>query len=275
MPTHPSHHDPDDGPAGTTRTRLPEGGSTTARRPPARSSRTLVTVVGVFVLLIAALAIATHGTGSGSSSSAAGPHAPHATSTAPTGTRPPTASAATPIPTTYPHTPEGAQSAAANYAVALGGNGMFSADSRHQIVATVYAPDVTASRQKQFDTAYTDPQFLKRVGLTSSGTAPAGMTFVSRADPVGTKLDSATSGAATVEVWYSSLFGLAGNGSTTPVAESWYTDTFQLTWTANTWKVVNFGQKDGPAPVGHDQTASSAQAITDAVNGFGGLTYAR
>ena len=286
MPTHPSHHDHDDGPTGTTRTRLPDSGSSLTRRP-ARTSRPLVTVVGVIVILVAALAFATRHSSSGGSSAgtdpdtASGSHGGsaegkpgHAEPTAPTGTLPVKNHAAG-IPTGYPHTPQGAESAATNYAVALGGDGMFNTPHRHQIVSTVYPPDVVTSRQAQFDSTYTDATFLKRVGLTDKGTAPSGMTFVSRPDPTGTKLDSFSRSNAKVEVWYSSLFGLAGTGSTTPVSESWYTNTFKLVWINNDWKVTSFSQKDGPTPVGRDQTASSAQAIIDAVNGFGGFTYAR
>lgn len=282
MPTHPSHHDHDDGTVGTTRTRLPEGGSTATRRP-SRSSRGLVPVVGVIVLLIAALAFATRGHGGGSSGSAGGAGAggtgtsggdTRTAPTAPTGTHPVNGTTAG-IPTGYPRTPQGAQSAAANYAVALGGSGMFTPQSRHAIVTTIYAPDIIAAQQARLDSAYTDATFLKHIGLTANGTAPAGMTLVSRTNPVGAKIDSLSGDTAKVEVWYSSLFGLAGNGSTNPVSESWYTDTFQLSWADSDWKMTSLSQADGPTPVGRDQAASSAQAMTNAVSGFGGFTYAR
>lgn len=279
MPTHPSHFEPDGDPDGTTRTRLPEG-DPSARRPPARASRPLVTVVGVVVLLIAALAFATRGgSGSGSGSdgnggTGTGARAPDATATAPTGQRPVTDETAG-IASGFPHTGEGAQSAAANYAVALGSDGMFTTKRRHQIIAAVYAPAVLASSQRAIDQAYSNSAFLKRIGLNPDGSTPPEMTFVSRIDPVGTRLDVFNGTAAKVEVWYSSLFGLAGDGSTNPVSESWYTNTFDLTWANGDWKVSDFSQKDGPTPVGRDQTASSAQDMANAVNGFGGFTYAR
>jgi hypothetical protein len=282
MPTHPSHLQPDGDPDGTTRTRLPEG-DPSARRPPVRTSRPLVSVVGVVVLLIAALAFATRGgSGSGSAnSSGAGTNTgtgtaaklPEAAATAPTGQRPVTTQTAG-ITSGFPQTPEGAQSAAANYAVALGSDGMFNTERRHQIIATVYAPAVLASNQSTFDQAYS-AGFLKRIGLNPAGSPPSGMTFVSRINPVGTKLDALTGTTAKVEVWYSALFGLAGNGSINPVSNSWYTNTFDLTWADDDWKVSDYSQKDGPTPIGQDQTASSAQDITNAVKGFGGFTYAR
>ena len=39
---------------------------------------------------------------------------------------------------------------------------------------------------------------------------PKGMTFVSRANPVGTKAEKFKDDTAKVAVWYSALFGLAG-----------------------------------------------------------------
>lgn len=281
-----------DGPP--TRTRMPEGHGGGARRP-AQPRRALITVVSIVVLLIAAIAFANRGghshdssspsassdgasgsSGStGSSGSGSGSHGSKgSTPTAPTGVAPVTGRTAG-IPSGFAHTAQGAQSAAANYAVALGGTGMFDTQTRHRIVSTVYAPRAAAASRGQLDKAYTDPAFLQRIGLNSDGTAPKGMTFISRVNPVGAKLTGYDGTTATVSIWYSSLFGLAGEGSTSPVTEGWYTNTFQMTWTSGDWKITDFQQKDGPAPVGRDQTASSAKDMTDAVNGFGGFTYAR
>ncbi len=281
MPTHPSHHDPGNGPAGTTRTRLPEGGGyASPRRPPARISRTLVTVVGIVVLLVAALAFATRGGSSGGTSSTPGtgaqaPSAPHAAPTAPTGTRPVTTTTSG-IPTGYPHTTQGAQSAAANYAVALGGDGMFRTTTRHGIVGTVYAAQVLSTTQQELDKAYGSTT-LSALGLRPDGSAPSGLVFVSRTVPVGTKATSYPSDGrtATVQVWCSSLSGLAGTGSTKPVSESWLTITERLTWTGGDWKISSSSQSDGPAPISSDQQAASAGQIVRAVNGYGGFTYAR
>jgi hypothetical protein len=278
MPTHPSRQD---GPP-TTRTRLPEGTGTTGgtTRRPGRPGRNLVTVLGVVVLLIAAIAFADRGGGhSGaraghSGTPGAASHDASPEPTAPTGTQP-VAGHTDGVATGYAHSGQGAQSAAANYAVALGSSAMFATGPRHAIVSTVYAPGAVGGQEKELDSAFTDPGFLKRVGLHSDGSVPGGLTFVSRSDPAGTRLDAYTGTDATVEVWYSSLFGLAGEGSTDPVAESWYTDTYRLTWAAGDWKVVSVHQKEGPTPVGYDQRASSAKAMSNAVTSFGGFTYAR
>ncbi|SMF69407.1 hypothetical protein [Streptomyces sp. Amel2xC10] len=259
-----------------TRLRLPEtdpyGG---ARRPARSSSRSLVTVVGVVVLLIAAIAFANRGgDDSGSSGTATEANKPETKSTAPTGTKPVKSKSGT-IPTGYAHDAQGAQSAAANYAVALGSADMFVKDRRHAIVDTVYAPAVAAARQSALDTAYSSATFLSNIGLDKDGSAPDGQSFVSRVIPVGTKVTASDAATATVEVWYTSLFGLSGEASTNPVSESWFTTTYQLTWADNDWKVVEFQQKDGPVPVGRDQRASTADDMTKAVEEYGGFTYAR
>ncbi|MGW4908462.1 hypothetical protein [Streptomyces sp. NPDC004270] len=267
---------------GHTRTRLPEsdpyGGA--SRRGGRSSSRSLVTVVGVVVLLIAAIAFANRG-GDGDSSSATGNGGsgsggqPTTSSTAASGTKPVETKSGEGIPTGFAHSSQGAQSAAANYSVALGSTDMFVMAKRHALVNTIYAPDVAASRQAGLDSAYSSAKFLTNIGLNNDGSAPVGETFISRVIPVGTKVTASSTDAATVAVWYTSLFGLSGAASINPVTESWYTTTYELTWVDNDWKITDFQQKDGPVPVGRDQQASTADDMTRAVEEFGGFTYAR
>ncbi|MCZ2527909.1 hypothetical protein [Streptomyces sp. HB2AG] len=265
-----------DGPP--TRTRLPEtratgqAGGGTGRRSP----RSMVTVAAVVVLLVAAIAFANRGSGGGGTNDgpADGRRTGQADPTAPTGVEPVTGKNAG-IASGFARTEQGAQSAAANYAVALGSDGMFRTEDRHRIVDAVYTPDAADKRRTELDKVYSDPEFLKRIGLDEKGSAPEGMTFVSRTNPVGSKIVSYERNTARVAVWYSSLFGLAGDGSTTPVSESWYTSTFDLKWADDDWRVADFDQKEGPAPVGRDQAAASAKDMTEAVEGFGGFTYAR
>ncbi|MEU1270788.1 hypothetical protein [Streptomyces sp. NPDC005799] len=265
------------GDEGQTRTRLPDAGGDVyggARRGGRSSSRGLVTVVGVVVLLIAAIAFANRGGGDSSSSNDSNAKKPNTSSTTATGTKP-VRSQAGGIPTGYAHDEQGAQSAAANYSVALGSADMFNISRRHEIVNTVYARDVASTRQAALDSAYSSKSFLTNIGLDKDGRAPAGETFISRVIPVGTKSTAVSASTATVEVWYTSLFGLSGETSTNPVSESWYTTTYQLKWVDNDWKVTDFQQKDGPVPVGRDQKASTADDMTKAVEEYGGFTYAR
>lgn len=262
------------GGTGQTRTRLPEGGTGDvyggARRP-TRNSRSLVTVVGVVVLLIAAIAFANRGDGTDS---------PRTTDTA-KGTSPTAATGIRPvagkhagIPAGYARDDQGAQSAAANYAVALGSAEMFDKAKRDQVLETVIAPASVSAFRKTLDQAYS-PAFFKKVGLNEDGSTPQGFTFISRTSPIGTKVTKFTDDEVTVEVWCTGLIGLAGEGSRNPVTDSWFTISMQLAWIDNDWKAVTHTQKDGPAPISGDTRASSADEIADAVNGYGGFTYAR
>ncbi|MEU9226248.1 hypothetical protein AB0D40_17965 [Streptomyces massasporeus] len=263
------------GGTGQTRTRLPDSGDAFGDPRRRSSSRSLVTVVGVVVLLIAAIAFANRGDGDSSSSTDGSSGKPDAAATAPSGQRPVKSKSAAGVPSGFRQDQVGAESAAANYAVALGSAEMFDKARRHEIVAAVYAPDLAANRQKGLDSAYSDAKFLSNIGLTKDGVAPQGQTFVSRVIPVGTRATTYSANSATVEVWYTSLFGLSGDGSTNPVIESWYTTTYELQWLENDWKITDFQQKDGPVPVGRDQKASTADDMTKAVEEYGGFTYAR
>ncbi|MFF7448148.1 MULTISPECIES: hypothetical protein [unclassified Streptomyces] len=255
------------GGSGQTRTRLPEdeyGGG----RPRARSSsRSLVTVVGVVVVLIAAIAFANRGgDDSASPSGANGGAKPEAATTAATGTKP--------VQSGFARDEQGAQSAAANYAVALGSDGMFNTVRRHEIVQTVADPTSVDRLQSGFDADYS-AEFLKKIGLKEDGTAPTGSTFVNRTLPAGTKVTSFSSSAATVEVWCNGLFGLTGESSTNPVTSTWFTVTMKLNWSGGDWKVLETSQKTGPTPVTGDNPVSGADEIGKAVEEFGGFTYAR
>ncbi|PNV33908.1 hypothetical protein C1708_17515 [Streptomyces sp. DH-12] len=259
---------------GRTRTRLPEGSGDPyggARRHGRSSSRSLVTVVGVVVLLIAAIAFANRG--GGDSDAEEGSDSPKAAATAPSGEKPVSTKAAG-IPTGFTHDRRGAESAAANYAVALGSADMFTKTRRDAILQSIIVPARVADFEATLDKAYT-PEFNKNVGLNEDGTTPEGLTFVSRTSPVGTKVTESSSDTATVEVWCSGLLGLAGESSTNPVTNSWFTITMQLEWTDGDWKIVTHSQKDGPTPVPGDQRASSADEMAKAVQEYGGFTYAR
>jgi len=262
------------GGTGHTRTRLPDrsgdvyGGARRGRSP----SRSLVTVVGVIVLLIAAIAFANRGEDDPGTTPSSGSQ-PDASSTAASGEKP-VQSKSGDIPTGFAQDEQGAGSAAANYAAALGSDGMFNASRRHEIVQTIAAPASVDRLQSGFDSDYS-AAFFKRIGLTDSGSAPAGTTFVNRTMPAGTKVTSLNNDAATVEVWCNGLFGLAGADSTNPVTSSWFTVTMKLAWSDSDWKVVESSQKTGPTPVTGDNPISGSAEIGEAVQEFGGFTYAR
>lgn len=256
------------GGTGQTRTRLPEGGGDMyggARRGARSSSRSLVTVVGVVVLLIAAIAFANRG-GDDFSSNEDSADKPAAAPTAATGERP--------VGSGFARDEQGVQSAAANYAVALGSADMFDKAKRDAILQNIIVPSRVSEFEATLDQAYT-PAFNANVGLNEDGSAPPGYTFVSRTTPIGTKATEASDSSATVEVWCSGLLGLAGENSTNPVTNSWFTITMKLEWADNDWKIVTHSQKDGPSPVPGDERASTADEMAKAVEEYGGFTYAR
>ncbi|QNP71826.1 hypothetical protein IAG44_22025 [Streptomyces roseirectus] len=268
-------HDTSAGGYPGTRTRLPE--TDTTRRPARSSSRSLVTVVAVVVVLIAAIAFANRGSGDGSgaaaSSNGASGTKPQAESTAATGTKPVEGKTGS-IPTGYAHDRQGVQSAAANYAVALGSTAMFQKDGRDTVVRTVYTRSEAARLMPELDRAYS-ADFLAKAGLDANGNAPQGSTFVSRTVPIGTTVQSYTDTTAKVAVWSMGLIGMSGTTSTDPVSSSWSTWTFDLQWTDDDWKITTQNRTSGPAPVPGDNQAASSDEISKAIEEYGGFTYAR
>ncbi|MEU2893921.1 hypothetical protein [Streptomyces albidoflavus] len=260
------------GGTGQTRTRLPGDEDTydTARRS-MRPSRSLITVVGVVVLLIAAIAFANQNTGNPDTPSDA--RGPAASPTSPTGTKP-VDTQTSGIPTGHPRTKQGAESAAANYAVALGSAEMFGEERRSQILETIIVPSEVQRFRDSLDKAYSKPLF-QNLGLREDGSSPEGLTFVSRTTPIGTTAAKYTDTKTTLSVWCSGLLGLAGETSTNPVTSSWFTITMELHWVDGDWKIFTHSQKDGPAPVPGDERAATSEEIAKAVEGYGGLTYAR
>lgn len=263
------------GGTGQTRTRLPEprgdvyGG---ARRNRPSSSRSLVTVVGVVVLLIAAIAFANRG-GNDPEKPASGTKDPRTSATAASGERPVEGKAAG-IPSGFPHTRQGVESAAANYAVVLVSSDILKPARRTEIIRQVFLPSRTAALETELDKAY-GKGFLDKVGLDENGDAPEGSTYVSRTMPVGTKVSDYSDSAATVEVWCTGVFGMAAENSTSPVTSDWFTMTLQMRWSDGDWKVDSFSQKDGPAPVNGDNRVSTSEEVSKAVEEYGGFTYAR
>ncbi|WP_406861818.1 hypothetical protein ABZO31_15560 [Streptomyces sp. HUAS MG47] len=258
------------GGAGQTRTRLPEGVTGDpygGRRPAARGSRSLITVVGVVVLLIAAIAFANRGGDDGDSATPNNGKNPGAAA-------PTSATGVGPVGKGWAKDEQGAQSAAANYAVALGSDGMFNKGRRHEIVRSLAHPSSMETLQSGFDADYSEG-FLAQIGLNADGSAPVDSTFVNRTAPAGAKVKSFGGDTADVDVWCVGLFGLTGESSTKPVTSSWFTVSFKLQWADSDWKVVSTTQKTGPTPVTGDNPVSGSEEIADAVKEYGGFTYAR
>ncbi|MEU6973157.1 hypothetical protein AB0A71_36655 [Kitasatospora aureofaciens] len=260
-----------------TRTRLPvdEQPSTPATLRQSRPLRTLLTVLVVVTLLVVAISIANRGkpaTG-GSSSDHAAPGAVSGAGPAPSGDQP-VGTTVNGIASGFPHSDQGAQSAAANYSVAIGSADMFRTDSRHTIIATIADPGAAGALQSRLDQGF-GGDTAARYGLDAQGRAPKGLTFVSRTVPVGTKSTNYNDGDAKVEVWCTGLTGLAGERSVQPVTTNWFTLALSLHWTGSDWKLTDFTSRQGPAPMPGDQQAATAEEITGAAQQFGGFRYAR
>ncbi|GHE31248.1 hypothetical protein [Streptomyces capitiformicae] len=260
------------GGTGQTRTRLPDDPYGGTPRRPRSSSRSLVTIVGVVVLLIAAIAFANRG-GDDSGDSGSGGDKAETAPTAASGERPVETKTGG-IPSGFAHDRQGAESAAANYAVVLVSADILKPARRSEIVQQVFVADKAAALEESLSKAY-DQNFLSNVGLDENGNAPAGSTYVSRTMPVGTKVTSYSDSAATVEVWCTGVFGMAAENTTSPVTSDWFTMTLQLRWADGDWKVDSFAQKEGPAPVNGDNKISTSDEISKAVEEYGGFTYAR
>lgn len=262
------------GGTGQTRTRFPESSSDpygSPRRTP-RASRGLIAVVGVVVLLIAAIAFANQ---------SRTPQNPPAASDKPQTTNPTAATGVPPvdakstgIPKGFARSEQGAQSAAANYSAALVSAEILKPVARRQIVRQVFVTDKVPELEARLDRAY-GKTFLDQAGLDANGNAARGLTYISRTVPVGTKTVNYSETTTTIEVWCTGIFGTAGVGSNNPVSNDWFTMTLTLKWADNDWKVESFAQKDGPAPVNADRMASTAEEISKAAAEFGGFTYAR
>jgi hypothetical protein len=264
------------GGTGQTRTRLPDTDSDpygSPRRGPRSSSRSLVTVVGVVVLLIAAIAFANRG-GDDPEDSGSGTSKAETSATAPSGQRPVKTKSGAGIPSGFAQDQEGAESAAANFAAVLVSADILKPARRQEIVRQVFAADRASELESTLDRVY-DKAFLDKVGLDENGDAPKGSTYVSRTTPVGTKTTDYSGGTAGVEVWCTGVYGMTGEDSQNPVTSDWFTMTLQLRWTDGDWKVDSFSQKEGPAPVNGDNKVSTSDAISKAVEEFGGFTYAR
>ena len=97
---------------------------------------------------------------------------------------------------------------------------------------------------------------------------------MARSIPVGTRTVSFDPDRAVVAVWSAGLLGVAAPRSSTPVQESWSTETVTLEWTEQGWRWVSFEHADGPAPVGSAQVPADAEAVARAARGFREVTRA-
>ncbi|MFD4143037.1 hypothetical protein [Streptomyces sp. NPDC058572] len=201
----------------------------TARPRTPRRPRLPLIATGIVVVLVGAIALAGRDRGDG------------------TGTGTPAPSTASSSASAMVPSERGAAATAARYAATLGGESMFIPDARHAIVDSIADPEKRTELQSTLDADYT-ADFNKRIGLDSSGRPPQGRTFVSRTMPAGTTVKAYDGASATVDVWCSGLFGVTGKTSKAPVTTNWFTMTITLKWSANSWKLTELTQTEGPDP---------------------------
>lgn len=278
----PTRRPPAAGSSGAARTRIKLPTDPYSDGVPRRSRlRGPLIVGGVVVALFAVIALVNHGgrsTGSNSAAATGTPSAgasPSASSSSVTTSYDSTQANGTAdgVPVGYPHSSSGAEAAAANYVVAFNSASMVRSSARARLINAIADPAIAGTLQGQFDAAYA--QIDTTYGLTSSGAAPAGQTYVERAAPVGVSLVSDSGNTATVSVWVVTLAGLAGTNSQHAVSEDWATVTVTLNWTHGDWKWFSFQSADGPAPLGGLQTPAAGSTLQAAVSTFGGLRYGR
>ncbi len=225
--------------------------------------KTLVLILTGVVLLVGVLAVANRNRPAATTQTALAPP--------PSGQAPPERTVAG-ISVGHPRTEVGAESAAANYAVAYGSAAMFQSETRRAVIDAIVDPAVRPTLAPQLDEAFAVA--ATRLGLQPNGTPPRGLRFVCRTFPLGTRVVNYQKSEATVEVWTTGVIGLAGLESPTPVTESWQTVTITLRWADNNWKLTKTSQRDGPTPILANQPPSSGDIIADAVTTFGELRYA-
>lgn len=207
--------------------------------------RSLVTIVGIVVLLIAAIAYANRSDnaserpGGAESSKSSG----------------------------YANTRHGVKQAATAYAADLGGEDMFSKESRDRLVEAVVAPDAQGTLREGFDADYSEG-LAEKVGLTPEGKAPKGATFISRTMPAGVRVNDYQGTEAAVNVWCSGLLGITGEDSKNPVRTTWFTMTMKLKWTQDDWKLSEFTQKQGPTPKSGSGSSSDVEDVDKTVDTY-------
>ena len=234
------------------------------------TTRLLLVVIVALIATVIALLARPQRTGS---STAAPTTTQTPTPTATAATAQPTSTSVAGVSVGYPDTRDGAKAAAANYTIAYGSDAMFNTTKRHAVLDAIADPTVKPALQAQLDQSFA--AVMSRFGLDPNGNPPKGQTFVDRTIPVGVHVFTYADDEAQVAVWTTGIVGLAGAGSTLPVAEAWNTATVTLHWVDGDWKWVAFTQTDGPTPVSGMQPPSTVDQISNAVKEFEGLDYAR
>jgi hypothetical protein len=160
-------------------------------------------------------------------------------------------------PKSYPHTKEGAASAAQRYYDALFRAAMSSPEQRRAVVDEVAN---AAMRQEITKTVDQTAEALAKLFDLPKDQAQV----VTRFAPLGYRVLSYTGQSARIDLWALALFGKpdVGHG----IAPQYKTATFDLSWERSAWRLAGSGEiKDGPTPIPDNPQAGAdlATAVKD------------
>ena len=129
--------------------------------------------------------------------------------------------------------------AAATYVSELDGSVLLDSSRLRRTVDRIASAQARPNLVAAYEQAVT--QARERLGLA---TVPAPVVIL-RAAPVGYRVDSYSSGRATISIW---RVGIVGSGATVDPQQSWATETVTLLWQRGAWKVSGFSSTPGPTP---------------------------
>jgi hypothetical protein len=152
------------------------------------------------------------------------------------------------VPVGYADTTPGAIAAATNYLTTLYGSTRILDDAtRAQVIQAIAQPGASDALAASIDPTVA---IIKGNLLAANGKPIGGGVLTLRVLLAGYHVDAATAAAATIEIWYEAIYGVAVANSTEPVQSNYAVDTIKLVWAAGDWKWDTSTETPGPTPLG-------------------------
>jgi hypothetical protein len=167
--------------------------------------------------------------------------------------------------TTDTRTRAGAVAAAARSITAFAGTVLLEPAQLRQVVARI----ASAASRTQLTAAFEEASAQTRAKL-GADTVPRPV-IVLRAVPVGYRIERYSPAEVTVAVWY---VGVVGSGATVQPQQSWRTQTVDLVWENEGWKVDSFASSAGPTPALTSLEAEAPGGLFEAIPRFREFIYA-